>query len=283
MKDIAYYNGEFAPIDEMKIPLNDRGNYFGDGVYEAVYARHHKPFALDDHFARLKLSLEMAEIEAPLPFEALGALVCEVAGRVDAREQVVYIQVTRGTYPRMHRFPPAGIKPNLLMFSHSNFMRRDLTKEVRLRTQQDERWQNCNIKSLNLLANVFAAQRAFEAGCEETVFYREGIVSECSSSNIFIIQNGVLRTAPLGRKLLAGVTRKHFLQLAREMGMAVREEAFTVEEMLAADEVFTCSTSTHGARVCEIDGKPVGGRDEAAMMALRKAYEEKVDQEVGAL
>ena len=138
----------------------------------------------------------------------------------------------------------------------------------------DTRWGHCNIKSLNLIPSVLAAQTAKERGCSEAVFHRDGVVSECSSSNLLLLKNGVLRTAPADERILPGVTRAHFLMIARELGVPVDETAFTLEEMLEADELMITSTSAHGLPVGFVDDKLVCGRDEALLRKLQKAYRE---------
>lgn len=282
MKDIAYYNGTFAPMDEMTIPINDRGVYFGDGVYEVVYVRNGRIFAWKEHMERLENSLRGVEIMPPMPFEDIKSVVLEAVAMVDAREQSVYFQITRGTFPRRHCFPPDDIKSNLLLFSREANMC-NISKPGRLCTLPDERWANCEIKTINLLPNIMAAQRAREQGCDEAVLYRDGVVTECSSSNLFIIENGVLRTAPRAKGMLPGITRRHMLMLAEKLHIPAREEYFTLEEMFAADEIIVVGTSKHGMAVNEVDGRQVGGRAPELVKQLQQAYAELVESETGRL
>lgn len=282
MNSIAYYNGKFAPAEEMMIPALDRGVYFGDGVYEALYARNRRVFALREHMQRLEASLRLAEIAPPMPPEEIEAVIYEALERVPDEEQIVYFQITRGTYPRMHAYPPEGTKSNLLLFTAPHGLA-DVGVPVKLRLQPDERWARCDIKTLNLLPNVMAAQRAAAAGCMETVFYRGEMVTECASSNIFILKDEFLRTAPLSNELLAGITRRHTIELAERLGILVLEKAFTVQDLLHADEVLITNTVTHCAFANEIDGKPVGGRAQDMVKRLQQAFREKVAAEVGEL
>lgn len=282
MQDIAYYNGIFAPIQDMRLPLNDRGNYFGDGVYEVLYARNHRFFAEEEHMARLMNSLRLSEIKLPMPVADITAVLREMVRRVDAVEQLVYFQITRGTYPRGHIYPPEGIPSNLLAFTRPCGLE-DVSRPVKLCTHPDLRWNHCDIKSLNLLPNVMAAQRAQEQGCTEAVLHKDGMVTECSSSSVLILRQGTLRTAPCGPGILPGITRGHMLLLAGELGIPVREQSFTLDELLAADEILVTSTTTHGQYANEIDSKPVGGRAPALVRALQKAYAAKVETAVGAV
>ncbi len=281
MKNIGYYNGQFGQRDQLGIPMDDRGCYFGDGVYEALYVRNHIPFALEDHLDRLFLSLDEMRIAAPLSREKLAEVIHQAAQREEGKEFMLYFQITRGTYPRVHAFPPRDVKANLMLFTCDHGLE-NVEVPVSLITQPDTRWLHCNIKSLNLIPSVLASQKAAEAGCYEAIFHRDGVVTECASSNLLIVENGVLRTAPLSNLLLAGVTRKHLLELARKLEIPVLEQAFTLEEMMTADEVMVSNTVSHGLLAKEIDGKPVGGKAPELVRALQQAYREKVAGECGA-
>lgn len=272
MENIGYYNGTFAPMEELMIPACDRGVYFGDGVYEALRVERHRFFALKEHLSRFRDSLAFLRISFPMTDEALTAILQEVADRVECDSQQLYFQVTRGTAIRTHSFPEAD-EANLLIFSRGTPLA-DLKEYRSVTVLPDTRWGHCNIKSLNLILSVLAAQAAKERGCSEAVFQRDGIVSECSSSNLLLLKNGVLRTAPADEKILPGVTRAHFLMLARELGVPVDETAFTLDEMMDADELMITSTSAHGLPVGFVDEKPVCGRDEALLRKLQKAYRE---------
>ncbi|MDD4312521.1 MAG: aminotransferase class IV, partial [Eubacteriales bacterium] len=192
------------------------------------------------------------------------------ADRVDSDSQQLYFQVTRATAMRTHAFPETG-EANLLIFSRGVPLA-DLVEYRRVTLLPDTRWGHCNIKSLNLIPSVLAAQSAKERGCSEAVFHKDGIVSECSSSNLIMLKDGVLRTAPADTRILPGVTRGHFLMLAREIGIPVDETAFTVTEMEQADELMITSTSAHGLPVGWIDDKAVCGRDQSLLRKLQKAY-----------
>lgn len=272
MENIGYYNGTFAPMDQLKIPALDRGVYFGDGVYEALRVERHRFFALREHLSRFRDSLAFLRIAFPMTDESLTAILQEAADRVESDSQQIYFQVTRATAMRTHSFPEAG-EANLLVFSRGVALA-DLQEYRRVVTLPDTRWGHCNIKSLNLIPSVLAAQAAKERGCSEAVFHRDGAVSECSSSNLLLLKNGVLRTAPADERILPGVTRAHYLMLARKIGVPVDETTFTLEQMMDADELLITSTSAHGLPVGFVDDKPVCGRDEALLRKLQKTYRE---------
>jgi len=270
MENIGYYNGIFAPLEQLMIPALDRGVYFGDGVYEALRVERHRFFALEEHLSRFRASLDFLRIDFSMTNETLRDILQEVADRVESDSQQLYFQVTRGTAIRTHSFPEKA-EANLLVFTRGVPLA-DLAEYRRVVVLEDTRWGHCNIKSLNLIPSVLASQTAKERGCAEAVFHKDGLVSECSSSNLLLLKDGVLRTAPADEHILPGVTRAHFLMLARELNIHVDETAFTLAEMEAADELMITSTSAHGLPVGFVDDRPVCRRDEALLRRLQKAY-----------
>ncbi len=281
MNAVGYYNGEFAPLEELKIPALDRGAYFGDGVYEAVRVDNHRFFALEEHLDRLECSLAFLRIPFSMPRAELAAILQAVADRVESDHQQLYFQITRATAMRTHAFPEGGA-PNLLVFSREVPLA-DVRIPKKVVVLPDIRWKYCNIKTLNLIPGVLAAQQAKERGCCEAVFHRDGVVTECSSSNLLMLKDGALVTAPADEHILPGITRGHFLMLARQMGIPVFERAFTLEQAYDADELMITSTSVHGLPVCEMEGKPVGGRDPVLLKRLQDAYRAYFTSVVGEL
>ena len=152
-------------------------------------------------------------------------------------------------------------------------------REFRLITVEDTRFAHCNIKSLNLIPNVLASQRAKEAGCDESVFYRGDHVMECAHSGLSVLIRGTLVTTPLSEWILPSITRKHLLQLCRELGVPVEERMYTIKEMMEADEIIVTSSLTLFSRVVQIDGKPVGGRDPSLYQKLSGAYNDRFVRE----
>jgi D-alanine transaminase len=162
MKDLAYYNGEICPLDEMKIPINDRACWFGDGVYDAACADNYIIFTLDEHLDRFFKSMALIGIEPQIGREELADLLRSLVRKLDSPTQFVYWQMTRGTADRAHAFPE-NIKPNLWVMLRPLAMP-DLSRKVKLITVEDERYFFCNIKTLNLLPNVLASEKAKQAG-----------------------------------------------------------------------------------------------------------------------
>ena len=280
MKNIAYYNGKTGPIEEMMVPMNDRACYFGDGVYDATMAVNHVPMHFDDHIDRIYNSARLIDIEIPMPKEEMKRILQGLIDQVEGDSLFVYWQVTRGVGMRNHPYSGAATGPSLWAWVRPNAMR-DVYGAYRCITMEDTRFLHCNIKTINLLPAVIANQRAVEAGCDETIFHRGDRVTECSHSNVHILKDGVLHTAPCDNLILPGIARKHILEICGEQGIPVVEAPFTVDELMAADEVFFSSSSAVTCRVREIDGKPVGMRDEATFAKIRDGYQRKIKEECG--
>ncbi len=259
MPDIGFLNGRFMPLADTMIPVEDRGYQFGDGVYEVIRTYRGVPFHLEAHLARLERSAKA--IHLPVTFQArewteyLGQGI-RLAGYAESK---VYIQLTRGVAPRDHLFPD-GVRPTAVMTIREM---RPLDPAMRaegvgVMTVEDLRWGRCDIKSVNLLPNVMARQRAKEAGAFEAVFVRAGKVTEGAVSNVMLVRGGTLVTAPDGPHILSGVTRGIVLSLARKEGVPVEERDIGVDELRRADEVFLTGTTVEVLPVVRVDGVPVG-------------------------
>lgn len=269
MKNIGYYNGKTGPIEEMTIPMNDRVVYFGDGVYDATYAVNHVIFALEDHIDRFYRSFSKLQIPFAMSKEELAKTLQELVDQVDDSVSLfVYWQTTRGTGMRNHAFPEG---PANLMVTIRPTPLTAIDKTLRLITVEDTRFLHCDIKTLNLIPSVMAAQKAKEADCQEAVFHRGDKVTECAHSNVSIIKDGTFCTAPLNNLILPGTARKHLVSLAKEIGMKTSEEPFTVAELMDADEVIVHSSGTLCNAAVEIDGKKVGGRSPEWLKKLQDA------------
>ena len=274
MKNLAYYNGKITSIEDMMIPANDRGFYFGDGIYEVAMVFNHKIFALNDHLDRMANSAALVRIELPSPKEEIGHLLEELALKVESPCQFLYWQITRASSPRNHLFPEGAVS-NLYVYSKP-WKGVEMSDEYRLLSVEDTRFLHCNIKTLNLLPNVMAAQKAKEAGCSEAVFVRDGYVTEGSHSNISLIKDGAFVTHPLDNLILPGTERNHMIRYCGELGIPVEERAFTLKEMAEAEEMIVSSTSHPSMRAMELDGKAVGMKNAELVKKLRDKYMEEI-------
>ncbi|HEX3040115.1 MAG TPA: aminotransferase class IV [Caproiciproducens sp.] len=269
MENIGYYNGKTGPIEEMTIPMNDRVVYFGDGVYDATYAVNHVIFALEDHIDRFFGSFAKLKIPFAMTKEELAKELQKTVDQVDpTKSMMVYWQTTRGTGMRNHLFPDS---PANLLITVRPIPLSAIDKTFKLITEEDTRFFHCDIKTLNLIPSVMAAQKAKEAGCAEAIFHRGDTVTECAHSNISIIKDGVFITAPLSNLILPGTARKHLLRLAAKVGIPAAEKNYTVVELMDADEVIIHSSGTLCNAVSEVDGKKVGGRAPKVLKALQDA------------
>lgn len=270
MENLGYYNGKYDLIENMTVPMNDRACYFGDGIFEVIYTRNHKPYALGEHMDRLYASAEELGIHIAITKEEFTAIIEELIGKVDSGEQLVYFQVSRGTEMRSHA--PAGPLDANIWVTIRPMKLKDSYTPMTAITMEDTRFLHCNMKTLNLIPTVLASREAVARGCDEAIFHRGKRVTECAHSNISIItDNGELKTAPADNMILAGVARGHLLSFCREFGIPVIEEPFTVEEMMGAAEVIVTSSGTLCRPVSEIDGVKVGGRANATLCLLRDA------------
>lgn len=258
MKDLVYWNGEFIPYEEVKVPLEDRGYLFADGVYEVIRVYKGKLFAFEEHFDRLKNSAEALEIPLPLSAAELASVSERlIESNRPKGNSTVYIQLTRGAAPRNHLFPER-VKPNLWMMLKPFDKRVDHRTGVRVITLQDERWSRCDIKSISLLPNVLAREKARRADAFEAVMFRDGLITEATSSSFFMVDRGIIKTPPLTHYILPGVTRKIVLKLCSESHFPYEEVQIPRDEIYHAQEVFLTGTSMEVLPVIEIDGIKIG-------------------------
>ena len=280
MKNIAYYNGKTAPIEEMMVPMNDRACYFGDGVYDATCVVNHVPMAFDDHIDRIYRSAKLIDIEIPMEKAEMKALLQGLVDQVEGDVLFLYWQVTRGVGMRGHAYRFAGTTPSLWVWVKPDMLD-PMDRSYKAITMEDTRYFHCDIKTINLLPAVMANEKAMEAGCDEAIFHRGERVTECSHSNVHILKNGTLYTAPCDELILPGITRAHILNICRQNGIPVVEEPFTLEEMMEADEIFFSSSSALTCRIGEIDGRKVGCKDEKTFAVIRDGYQSELKKEAG--
>jgi len=253
---IAHLNGEFGPLDGLRIAPLDRGFLFGDGVYEVIPVYAGNPFRLAPHLARLERSLASTRIavtQSRSDWETLLRTLVEANGGGD---QFLYLQVTRGIAPRVHAFP-TGVEPSVFAMCQrpSPGAGGHCVKAI---TAADNRWGRCDIKTICLLPNVLLRQQAVESDAVEAILLRDGVVTEGAASNVFVASGGALRTPPEGPALLSGITRGVAIELARELDIEVTETAISEAELRAADEIWVSSSSLEISAVTRLDEEPVG-------------------------
>lgn len=260
----VYLNGHYLAARDASISPLDRGFLFGDGIYEVVRAVDGRLIEAERHWKRLARSLRETRIERPLALgddavSDLALRLLEENGLMQGHA-LVYLEITRGSVsPRTHHFPPTGTAPTIFA-SAAAFTPFDGQRisGVPVILAPDERWARCDIKSVNLLPNAMAKQLAVEAGAWETVFVRDGLITEGTSSNCFAVIAGELRTHPATHAILGGVTRDVTLDCARALGIPVAERAFSVAELETADEAFLTSTTNDVMPVVRVDAERIG-------------------------
>ncbi len=284
MSRVAYVNGAYRPLSQASVSIEDRGYQFADAIYEVWAVRGGRLLDLDGHLTRLARSLRAIGIDSPMSDASLLAVAAETVRRNRVRDGLVYLQISRGVAPRDHAFPDPPVRPSVIVVAKPADMK---AIEARARvgiaviTAPDQRWARCDIKSVGLLPNVLAKQAAREAGAFEAWLVDEaGKVTEGTSSNAWIIDaEGRLRTPPLSKNILAGVTRAALLRIAEAHQIPVLEQGFTVEEAHHAREAFISSASAGALAVVSIDGHVVGdGAPGPVAQLLRDAYFGAPDQ-----
>lgn len=269
MKNLGYYNGEYGLIEEMKIPMLDRVCWFGDGIYDATYAHNHKIFDMKAHLDRFYNSARILDINMPIEKSELEKLLTELVLKVDDGDQFVYMQVTRGSGLRGHIYAE-DIKANLWITLTPSPVA-DTYKPIDVITYEDKRFYYCNCKTLNLIPSCLAATAADRAGCEEAIFHRGDIVTECAHSNVSIFKDGKVITHQLDDKVLPGTARLRLLAFAEKLGFGVEERDYTLDELMNADEVVVHSTGSFCIPVKTVDGKPVGGKAPEMLKTIQDA------------
>lgn len=256
----VYFNGRLVDEEAARVSIDDRGFLFADGVYEVVHVYNGRLFAWEAHLARLKKSLEGIGMTGAVSPEELTGAASELLAAFTEPEGALYLQITRGVQKRSHAPPPPGeILPTVLMWVRpvAPFERDFVQAGVSVITVPDDRWAKVWIKTVGLLPNVLAKGKAQAAGAFDAVFVRDGMVTEATAANVFIVREGRLQTAPVTNYILPGITREVVLDLAREMAVPVDLIPFSPQEMMEADEVFLTGTLTEVLPVTEIDGHRV--------------------------
>jgi D-alanine transaminase len=284
MSRIAYVNGRYVPHADASVHIEDRGYQFADGVYEVCEIFDGQIVDETRHLDRLERSLRELAIRMPVGRAALGVILREVVRRNRVRDGLVYLQVTRGVARRDHAFPPPDVLPALVVTAKSIARTKGdalAAEGVAVITLPDNRWARVDIKSVGLLPNAIAKQKAKEAGAREAWFVdRDGYVTEGASTTAWIVtKEGVLVTRPNGTDILPGITRITATEVARRQGLKVEERKFTVAEAKAAREAFITAASTIVMPVVRIDEETVAnGHPGNIATKLRAAFHEVAEK-----
>lgn len=281
MSRIAYVNGSYVLQSEAAVNVEDRGYQLADGVYEVIAVFDGRLVDCDAHMDRLERSLAGLRIAPPCRLPIIVLIMERIVRRNHIRNGLVYLQISRGVAPRNHAFPADDVEATLVITGNHRRPPSDeaVARGARVITLPDSRWARPDIKTVSLLPNVLAKQQAVEAGAVEAWFTDEnGLVTEGSSTNAWIVTEGQeIVTRPLGRELLAGITRQTLIAVARANNMRVTERAFSVNEAKMAKEAFLTSTTSFVMPVVSIDDTPVdSGEPGRVTLQLLDAYRRHV-------
>ncbi|GED56089.1 D-amino-acid transaminase [Brevibacillus formosus] len=281
---MLYVDGKWVEEGQVAVHPEDRGYNFGDGIYEVVRIYKGRMYQWDGHLTRLFRSAKEIKMELPWSAEELTDLANQLIAKNNITENddaTLYLQVSRGTAPRVHDIP-SGIQPVIM-----GFVRRkdrpvaDMKKGLTAQLVEDIRWLRCDIKTLNLLGAVLVKQYAKDAGAQESILHRNGVITECSASNLFVVKNGELYTHQADNLILHGITRQVVIDLARNNGITVHEEAFDIAFLKQADEVFLTSTTAEIMPLISVDGVDVGnGQPGPVALTLQDLFEQHINTSV---
>ena len=278
MSRIVYVNGDYLPEEEAKVSVFDRGFLFADGVYEVTSVLDGKLIDFAGHAKRLERSLSELEMDSPVTEEELLEIHRQLVSRNDLVDGLIYLQVTRGAADRDFVYP-TGVKPTLVLFTQSkpglaNTPVADAG--IRVISIPDIRWGRRDIKTVQLLYPSMGKMMAKAQGKDDAWMVEDGLVTEGTSNNAYIIKDGRIITRHLGNEILHGITRAAVLRFAREAQMQVEERSFSIDEAQSADEAFITSASAFVMPVVEIDGVELGdGKPGAVSRRLREIYLEE--------
>jgi len=259
MTHIAHFNGKLVPLDEIAISPLDRGFIFGDGVYEVIPVYEGVMMRGREHFERLQRSMDEIRLKNPHTTEEWVRLVEDLL-KHHPGNQSVYIQVTRGVPPKRDHVIPKDVKPTVFMMVQplASPSREAVENGVACITSRDFRWEKCHVKSTSLLGNVLARQLSADVGATETILLRDGHLTEASSSNVFVVKDGVVAAAPQDNLILLGITYDLVTKLAAEGAIRLEIRPIPEAELRNADEVWLSSSTKEVLAVTTLDGKPVG-------------------------
>jgi len=251
---IAYINGQFLPLSEVRISPLDRGFVFGDGVYEVIPVYGGQAFRIDAHLQRLDNSLKAIRLANPCSHKQWCTLLNQLIKKNQSEDQSLYLQVTRGVADRDHAFPETCAAT---VFAMSKPLSPSQQSPVKAITLEDIRWQWCHIKSTALLGNLLLRQQAIDVGCHEAILLRNDTLTEGAASNVFIVKNNKIITPKKSNNILPGITRDIVIELAEKNHLDITETNISQQELLNADEIWLTSATKEVAPVIELNGQLV--------------------------
>lgn len=276
---IVYFNNQFLQKSEVSISPDDRGFLFADAVYEVIRSYKGKFFLFEKHIDRLAHSLK--EIRIDFDNSILKDISKQLLLKNDLldADAVIYIQITRGAFKRMHQFPTEKIPPTVyITASKTRYFPDEIKNGVKVITVSDIRWERCDIKTTALLANILAQQEARDADAVEAIFVKNGLITEGSHTGVFGVKNGKIITHPKNNKVLPSITRELIIDLANELNIPVKEIPIYVNQRYSMDEFFVVGTSTEITPVIQINDAVVGdGQPGKITRMLQAAFKKTIE------
>jgi D-alanine transaminase len=283
---IIYLNDEYLPLAQAKVSVLDRGFLFADGVYEVIPVYGGRLFRLDQHLERLDNSLSGIRMSNPLSRQQWHAVLSRLVEMNGGGEQSVYFQVTRGAAAKRDHLFPANVPQTVFAMSSPLKPPTEawLRDGLNVITLSDIRWQYCHLKTIALLPNVLMRQEAEDRGADEAILIRDGLATECTVSNLFIVKDGVIITPPKSDKLLPGITRDLLLELAVKHGLPYAERDIPEAQLRTADEIWVTSSSKEVVPATRLNDQPVGnGQPGPVWRRMLDYYQEYKDQLINGL
>jgi D-alanine transaminase len=274
--NIAHFNGELLPIERIAISPLDRGFIFGDGVYEVIPVYDGAMLRGREHFERLQRSMDEIRLANPHTTDEWLAVTQQLLAHHPGN-QSVYIQVTRGAPQKRDHVMPKDLKPTVFMMAQplASPSKEAIENGVACITHEDFRWAKCHIKSTSLLGNILARQLSADVGATETILLRDGMLTEASSSNVFVVKAGVVAAPPQDNLILLGITYDLVTRLAAEGAVRLEIRPITEAELRAADEIWLSSSTKEVLAVTTLDGRPVGsGKPGPAFRRMHALYQD---------
>jgi len=259
MADV-YLNGKHMPLAHASVSVMDRGFLFGDGVYEVIPVYSRRPFRVGEHLARLQQSLDGIRLANPRADAEWREIIARIVAGAEWDDQSVYLQVTRGPMAvRNHAFPPT-VTPTVLVMTEPLVTPPAAQREsgIAAVSAADIRWMRCDLKTTSLLANCLLRQLAVDAGCAETLLFRDGFLTEGAASNVFAVKDGTLLAPPKNHLMLPGITYDVVLEIAAANGLTIEVRDITEAEVRSADELWMSSSTKEVLPIVTLDGRAVG-------------------------
>lgn len=272
---VVFLNHQFLPLSKAHISVLDRGFTFGDGVYEVIPAYAKKLFRLQHHLQRLDDSLSAIKITNPLTAAQWQQSIEQLISHNTYADQSIYLQVTRGVAQRDHYFPHEENPTLFMMTTPQEPVAAEICLSgIKAITLPDNRWGNCHIKTISLLANVLLRQEALDKGAQEAILVRDGYATEGAASNLFIVQNDCLITPPKGPLLLPGITRDLIVEIAEQKKICLREQMISTADLHNAQEIWVTSSTKEITPVTKLNDKIIGtGKPGPHWKKMLQAYQ----------